>query len=90
MTSFAPVLAGLGLRCLFVEDPEGTERLKRRLKPRNPSYVRTMPAAACIIFTPKMLRRIRRLGGQARMAQLTAKERSELARKAALARWRGF
>jgi hypothetical protein len=36
-----------------------------------------------------MLKRIRKLGGQARMARLTAKERRELARKAALARWRG-
>ena len=87
-TGVAPVLAGLGLRCLFVEDPEGTERLKGRLKPRNLSYVRAMPAAAGILFTARMLKRIRRLGGQARMAQLTAKERSALARKAALARWR--
>jgi hypothetical protein len=88
MTSFSPLMNALGLRCLFVEDPEGTERLKSRLKPRNPSYVRIMPAAASILFTARMLKRIRRLGGQARMAQLTAKERSELARKAALARWR--
>ena len=26
MTSFAPVLAGLGLRCLFVEDDAATQR----------------------------------------------------------------
>ena len=87
MTSFSPVLAGLGLRCLFVEDPEGTERLKSRLRPRNPSFVRTMPAAAGILFTARMLKRIRRLGGQARMARLTPKQRSELGRKAAAARW---
>jgi hypothetical protein len=43
MVSFAPVLAGLGLRCLFVEDPEGTERLKNRVPPRNGSYVRAAP-----------------------------------------------
>ena len=88
MTSMGPVLAGLGLRCLFVEDPEGTKRLKSRLKPRNPSFVRIMPAAAGILFTARMLKRIRRMGGRARMARLTPQQRSELARKAALARWR--
>jgi hypothetical protein len=40
-----------------------------------------------MVLTPRMLQRIRRLGGKARMARLTAKERSELARKAAQARW---
>jgi hypothetical protein len=89
MQSFGPVLAALGLRCLFVEDPEGTERLKNQVKPRNPSYVRAMPASACMVLTPRMLQRIRRAGGKARMAQLSAKERSALARRAALARWRG-
>ena len=88
MTSFSPLMNALGLRCLFVEDPEGTERLKSRLKPRNPSYVRIMPAAASIIFTARMLKRIRRLGGKARMEELSAEERSALARRAAQARWR--
>jgi hypothetical protein len=87
MTSFGPVLAGLGLRLLVIEDPEGTERLKR-LKPRNPSFVRTVPAAAGILFTARMLKRICRLGGEVRMAKLTAEQRRALARKAANARWR--
>jgi hypothetical protein len=88
MTSFAPVLAALGLRCLFVEDPEGTKRLKNQVKPRNPSYVRAVPADACMVLTPKILRRIRKAGGKARMARLTPKQRSELGRRAANARWR--
>jgi hypothetical protein len=88
MISFQPVLAGLGLRLLVVEDAAATARLKSRLKPRNASFVRTMPAAAGIVFTARMLKRIRRLGGQARMAQLTPEQRRELARKAAAARWR--
>jgi hypothetical protein len=87
MTSFAPILGGLGLKCQFIEDSEGTARIKNRIAPRNPSYVRVMPAAASILFTARMLKRIRRLGGKARMAQMTAKQRSKLARKAALARW---
>src|SRR5262249_44435228 len=35
MTSFAPILNGLGLKCQFIEDPIGTERLKSRVPPRN-------------------------------------------------------
>jgi hypothetical protein len=89
MVSFAPILSGLGPKCQFIEDLEGTARIKNRVAPRNPGYVRTMPADAGITLTARMLKRIRRLGGQARMAQLTAKQRRELARKAALARWRG-
>jgi hypothetical protein len=88
MTSLSPLMNALGLRCLFIEDPAGTDRLKSRLKPRNPSFVRTMPAAAGLVFTPRMLKRIRRMGGRARMARLTAKERSELGSKAAAARWK--
>src|SRR5215472_17351966 len=89
MTSFAPILNGLGLKCQFIEDPIGTERLKSRVPPRNASYVRTMPAAAGILFTARMLKRIRRLGGIARMAKLTPEQRSELGKKAAAARWKG-
>jgi hypothetical protein len=86
MSSMGPLLSAMGVKLQMVEDPRGTERL-RRLQPRNPSYVRAMPADACMVLTPRMLQRIRRLGGKARMAQLTAKQRSELARKAANARW---
>jgi hypothetical protein len=70
-----------------LKNSEGTARIKNRVTPRNPSYVRVMPAAAGIVFTPKMLARIRKLGGKARMAQMTPKQRSALGRKAAAARW---
>src|SRR6516162_10284438 len=88
MQSMGPLLSAMGVKLQMVEDPAGTARL-RRLSPRNLSYVRAMPADACMVLTPRMLQRIRRLGGKARMAKLTAKERSALARRAALARWRG-
>ena len=88
LQSMGPLLSAMGVKLQLVEDPGGTARLQR-LAPRNLSYVRTMPADACIVLTPRMLQRIRRLGGQARMARLTPKQRRELARKAALARWRG-
>ena len=47
-----------------------------------------MPAATGIFFTPRMLKRIRRLGGMARMAKLAPEQRSELGKKAAAARWK--
>ena len=84
MTSFSPVVAGLGLRCLFVEDPEGTERLKSRLPPRNGSYVRGTPS---IVFTMRWFKKIGRLGAQARIDNSTKAQRQEWARKAAIARW---
>jgi len=47
-----------------------------------------MPAAAGIFFTARMLKRVRRLGGMARMAKLTPAQRSELGKKAAATRWK--
>jgi hypothetical protein len=85
MTSFAPILNGLGLKCQFIEDPEATERLKSRVPPRNQSYVRS---ALSIVMTRRFLQKIGRLGGQ-RRRKMPAALRKELARKAALARWRG-
>ena len=88
MCSLGPILLGLGLRCQFVEDAQMTKQLKKRVAPRNSSFVRA-DRLHQIIFTGRKLQKIRRLGGTARMAQLTPAERSELARKAALARWHG-
>jgi hypothetical protein len=47
-----------------------------------------MPAAAGILFTARMLKRIRRLGGMARMGKPTPEQRSELGKKAAAVRWK--
>jgi hypothetical protein len=84
MTSWAPVLTGLGLRCLFVEDEAATQRLKNHVAPRNGSYVRSTPS---IVLTVRFFQRIGRLGAQARIDNSTAKQRREWARKAAIARW---
>jgi hypothetical protein len=85
MTSFAPVLAGLGLRCLLIEDQEATARLKNRLPPRNGSYVRGTPS---IVFTVRWFRSIGRKGAQARIDNSTKAQRQEWARRAAIARWK--
>ena len=64
MTSFQPVLAALGLRCLFIEDKEATQRLKNRLPPRNQSYVRA--DATHVVLTFRFMQKIGRKGAQAR------------------------
>ena len=86
MTSFEPVLAGLGLRCLFVEDQAATERLRNRLPPRNSSYVRA--DATHVVLTLRFMQKIGRLGAQARVDNSTKAQRQEWARQAAIARWR--
>jgi hypothetical protein len=86
MTSMQPVLAGLGLKGQFVEDPQGTERLKNRLSRRNGSYVRAAPS---IVLTVRFFKRIGRKGAQARVDNSTAEQRRKWARRAAIARWRG-
>ena len=78
MTSFSPLMNALGLRCLFVEDPEGTERLKSRVKPRNNSYPRTVYTLHTL--TDRKWSRIQKLGRKARWKKLSKKQRSEIMR----------
>ena len=86
MTSFAPVLAGLGLRCLLIEDPQATERLKNHVLPRNGSYVRG--GVTHVALTTRFMQKIGRKGAQARVHNSTKAQRQEWARHAAIARWR--
>jgi hypothetical protein len=87
MTSFGPVVTALGLRCLFVEDEQATQRLKKKLPPRNGSYVRA--DATHVILTFRFMQKIGRLGAQARIDNSTEAQRRKWARRAAIARWRG-
>jgi hypothetical protein len=86
MVSFQPVLAALGLRLLVIEDQEATERLKNCLPPRNPSYVRSVAVHGHL--TTRFLQKIGRKGGENSRVNLSKRLRKQLARKAALARWR--
>ena len=54
MTSLAPILNGLGLKCQFIEDPVGTEHLKNRVAPRNSRYVRGAPSI--VLTVPGLVR----------------------------------
>ena len=82
MTSFAPILNGLGLKCQFVENQEATERLKSRVPPRKSSFVRRAKHR----FDGALFKRIGRKGAQARVDNSTKEQRQEWARKAAIAR----
>jgi hypothetical protein len=86
MTSWAAVISGLALRCLFVVDEEAERRLRERVPPRNPSYVRGTPS---IVLTVRHFKKLGRMGAQARVDNSTKQQRQEWARKAAIARWRG-
>ena len=85
-TSFAPVLAGLGLRLLIVEDQEATARLKNNLRPRNQAYVRS--GAVHVTLTDRFLRKIGAKGGANSRKNLSKRLVKRLARKAAAARWK--
>jgi len=85
MTSFAPVLTGLGLRLLVIEDNAATERLKNKLPPRNQSYVRSV--AVHTNLTRRFLRKIGAKGGENSRKYLGKRLVKQLARKAAAARW---
>jgi hypothetical protein len=85
MCSFAPVVAGLGLRCLFIVDEEAERRLRQRLPPRNQSYVRA--DATHVTLTFRFMQKIGRLGARARVDNSTKAQRQEWARQAAIARW---
>jgi len=86
LQSFQPVLAGLGLRLLVIEDPEATQRLKDRVRPRDGSYVRG--GVTHLALTTRFMQKIGRKGAQARVDNSTKRQRQEWARRAAIARWK--
>jgi hypothetical protein len=86
MTSWAPVLTGLGLRCLFVEDEAATERLKNHVAPRNNSYPRATYTLR--VVTDRQWSRIQKLGRVARWEKIPKAQRSEIMRAVRAARER--
>jgi hypothetical protein len=79
MQSFAPLLTGLGLRLLVIEDPQATARLKSRVVPRNQSYARRVSLYVNGL-TDRKWARIQKIGRQARWEKLSKKERSAIMR----------
>jgi hypothetical protein len=87
--SMGPLFDALGVYCVMIEKPEGTERIKKRLRPRNQSFVRS---GLRIVLTSRLLKRNGRKGGQARWQaiekKLTPAQRSRVMRVLAQRRWR--
>jgi hypothetical protein len=86
MLSMGPLLQALGIKCVFLEDPEATQRLKKRLKPRNSNLVRS--AVTEVRLTRRFMQKIGRMGAAVRFSKMTPEERSKLARRLNKARWR--
>jgi hypothetical protein len=84
------ILQALGLRVRLEEDPELIEKLKGRWSKRKlRKSMRTAVSIDRVIeLPPDFMRRISRMGCEARMRKLSPERRSDLARNAASARWR--
>ena len=85
MTSMGPLFDALGIYCLIVENPQTTQRLKSRLKPRNNSYHRTTYTMRTV--TDRQWRQIQQLGRKARWRKLNKRDRSTVMRAVSLARF---
>jgi hypothetical protein len=84
--SLSDLLGALGLRGQLVEDSAALAKVAGRLKKRDAKRVRD--DSTHVVLTGKFMRSIGKKGAAARNARLTAAQRSELARRAANARWR--
>ena len=82
--SMGAVMGVLAIRCLVVEDAAALARYGGRVRRRNPNMVH---AGASIVFTARFMAKIQRQGGHARANALSPARRSEIARRAAMARW---
>jgi hypothetical protein len=87
MVSMGPLFLALGIRCIIVEDPAATARLKNRIRPRNNSYMRA--SYTHLAITNRQWSRIQKLGRAARWKRLSRVERADIMRAIALKRWRG-
>jgi hypothetical protein len=79
-------LGGLGIKCLVVDDPDTLPLVQNRMKKRDKKSVRN--GVVHNPLTRQFMRKIRRKGLANRWAHLSKRKRRELARNAALARWK--
>ena len=86
MTSLGPLFSALGIYCVIYENPTTTQRLRNRIKPRNPSFVRATYTHQTI--TNRQWSKIQKLGRKARWQRLTKSQRSTIMRALADRRWR--
>jgi hypothetical protein len=98
LKNLGPVSLGLmlqvmGLKLVVVEDAEALERIRAKLIPREiPANVLSLPwavrhGAKHFLVSKRWVRKIGRKGGEQRAKNLSPRQRSAIARKAAKARW---
>jgi hypothetical protein len=91
MISLAPLLAVLQAKLVLLPDPEAEKLFGPRIPARTEHCARMLTVKAGRgkqqLVSVKLLRRIAPLGGAARNRSLSPARRSQIARKAALARW---
>lgn len=92
--TFGMMLGALGLKFAIVEDEEQTARIRKRFDPSEKS--KRVPTAISIALSPDLVSavfsdhntRISQLAAQARREKISPARRSQIARKAAKARWK--
>jgi hypothetical protein len=87
MRSMGDLLGALGLKAQLVEDPEAMARVSSRLVQRRQSMPAAGSQAVHFELSRRFLRKIAAMGGKARAAKLTPRQRSALGRKLANHRW---
>ena len=88
--SLGPFLNALAVRGVLVEDKAAVERLRSQTTPRQAQYARPGMHAGSVhvVLTNRFMRKIRQKAGENSRKYLGKRLRKQLARKAALARWR--
>ena len=87
MLSLGVIFGALGVRAVLVEDEAALARVSSRLVKRRQSVPAAGSQAVHFELSKRFLRKIAAMGGKARAAKLTPKQRSALGRRLARARW---
>jgi hypothetical protein len=89
LQSLGWAFAGLGIKPIFVDDPEALEKVKNRFVARDAAHLAASMHAEGKhhVVTWRHLKKISRAGGKARALKLTKTRRKKIARMAAKARW---
>jgi hypothetical protein len=85
MQSLAPLLGALGMKCIFIEDPEAITRFGSRLRRR----MHNSPSLP-VVHTRRprqFYRKMGLIGGPLSRKNMSRRKASQLGRKAAAARW---
>ena len=84
LLSFDWALGGLGIKCLIVDDQEALAKIQDRFAPRDAAHLASVQGGVLHVPLKRaFLRKIGAKGGVNRWQNVSAKERSRLARKAA-------